>query len=96
MVIIENLSVINADLPNDLLLRLSIRNNSVVSSLIGSSGKVAGRRKGERKKSTIDKIKYVLNYCGSPSEKILTIKAILKDPIFCLENNYTDVVNIEK
>ena len=47
MVIIENLSVINADLPNDLLLRVSIRDNSVVSSLIGSSGKVAGRRKGE-------------------------------------------------
>ena len=67
MEIIKNLPITNADLPNNLLSRLPIRDNSVVPSLTGSSGKVAGRRKSRRKKSTLDKLKHLLNECGSPS-----------------------------
>ena len=48
MVIIENLPINNVDHPNNLLSYLPIRDNSVVLSLTGSSGKVASRRKGER------------------------------------------------
>ena len=51
MTVIENLPVINADIPEYLLSRLSIRDGSVVSSLTGLSGKVSGgRRKGEQNK----------------------------------------------
>ena len=57
MTVIENLPVINADIPEYLLSRLSIRDGSVVSSLTGLSGKVSGgRRKGEQNKKTVDKI----------------------------------------
>ena len=58
MAVIENLLVANADIPEILLSRLPIRDSSVVSSLTSSSGKVSGvRRKGERKKTTMYKIK---------------------------------------
>ena len=67
MVIIENLPIINTDLPNNILSHLSIRDNSVVSSLTGSNSKVAGRRKVGRNKSSIDKIKFLLNDCGGLS-----------------------------
>ena len=96
IVIIENLPLANADLPNNLLSRLLIKNNCNVSYLTSSSGKEAGRHKGGRNKSTIDKIKHLLNDCGSPSQKILTIKAVLKDPIFCSENDHDDVIHMEK
>ena len=48
MVIIENLPINNVDHPNNSLSYLPIRDNSVVLSLTGSSGKVASRRKGGR------------------------------------------------
>ena len=55
MTVIENLPVTNSDLPERLLLRLPIRDSSIVSSSTGLSGKVSGgRRKGGRNKSTID------------------------------------------
>ena len=64
--VIENLPVTNSDLPERLLLRLLIRDSSIVSSLTGSSGKVSGgRRKGGRNKTTVDKIKNLLTDCGS-------------------------------
>ena len=59
--VINNLPITNVD-------RLPIRDNSVVSPLTSSSSKVAGRRKGGRNKSAIDKIKHLLNDCGSPSQ----------------------------
>ena len=96
MVSIDNLPITNENLLHNLLSRLPIRDDSIVSSLTGSSGKVVVRRKGGRKKSTKDKIKNSLNYYGSPSQKILTIKAVLKDLIFSAESNHIDVVNIEK
>ena len=67
MVIIENLPITNTDLPNNILSHLSIRDNSVVSSLTGSNSKVTGRRKVGRNKSSIDKIKILLNDCGGLS-----------------------------
>ena len=48
MVIIENLPINNVDHPSNSLSYLPIRDNSVVLSLTGSSGKVASRRKGGR------------------------------------------------
>ena len=63
--IIENLSITNEDLFNNLLSRLPIKDNSVVSSLTGSSGKDTRRHKGGINKSTIDKIKYLFNNCGN-------------------------------
>ena len=80
--IIENLPITNEDLLNNLLSRLPIRDNSVVSSLTGSSGKDTRRHKGGINKSTIVKIKHLLNYCGSSSQKILTIKTALKTQYF--------------
>ena len=69
MTVIEKLPVINVDIPEFILSRLPIRDNSVVSSLIGSSGKISGgRRKGGRKKATVDKIKSLLTDCGSPPQ----------------------------
>ena len=57
MIVIENLPVTNADIPECLLSRLPIGDGSVVSSVTSSSGKVSGgRRKGGRNRSTIDKI----------------------------------------
>ena len=57
MTVIENLPVTNVDIPKYLLSRLPIRDGSVVSSLTGLSGQMyGGRRKGERNKTTVDKI----------------------------------------
>ena len=67
MVIIENLPITNTDLPNNVLSHLPIRDNYVVSSFTGSNSKVAGRRYAGRNKSTIYKIKPLLNDCGSLS-----------------------------
>ena len=80
MTVIENLLVANTDIPEILLSRLQIRDSSVFFSLTGLSGKVTGRRKGGRNKSTVDNFKKLLTDCGSPTQQILTIKAILKDP----------------
>ena len=46
--IIDNLPIINADLSNNLLSRLPFRDNFVVISLTGLSGRIAGRRNGGR------------------------------------------------
>ena len=79
MTILENLPVTIADITECLLLRLPIRDSSIVSSSTGLSGKVSGgRRKGGRNKSTADKIKNLLTDCGSPSQQLLTIKSLLK------------------
>ena len=56
MKIIKNLPITNVDLPNNVLSRLPIKINSVVSSLTDSSGKISVRLKGGRIKSTMDKI----------------------------------------
>ena len=56
MKIIKNLPITNVDLPNNVLSRLPIKINSVVSSLTDSSGKISVRLKGGRIKSTIDMI----------------------------------------
>ena len=50
LTIIENLPVTNEGIPKSLLSRLPIRNSSVLSSLTGLSGKIAGRRKSRRNK----------------------------------------------
>ena len=76
MEIIKNLPIINADIPNNSLSGLPIRDNPDVSSLTGSSGKIFGRRKGGINKSTIDKIKNWLNDYGSHSQQMLTTKAV--------------------
>ena len=68
MAIVENLSLVNIDLSNNLLLRLPIRYNFVVSSLTNSRCKGDDRRKGEINKSTIDSIKHLLNDCCSSSQ----------------------------
>ena len=83
MTIIENLPVTNAEFSECLLSRLPIRDSSVLSSLTGSSGKVSsGRRKGSRNDSIVDRIKIILTDCGGPSQQLLTIKTLLKDPIY--------------
>lgn len=56
MKITKNLPITNVDLPNNVLSRLPIKINSVVSSLTDSSGKISVRLKGGRIKSTIDMI----------------------------------------
>ena len=77
--------------------RLPIRDRSVVSSLTGSSVKVSGGRcKGGINKSTVDKIKRLLIDCDSPSQKWLTIKAILKDPIYSDQNDQVAFINTEQ
>ena len=76
--------------------RLPIKDNAVVSSLTGLSGKVTGMLEGGRNKSTIDKIKNMWNDSGSSSQKILTIKAILKYLIFSVESDHADVINMGK
>ena len=76
--------------------RLPIEDNSIVSSLTDSSGKVTGMLEGGRNKSTIDKIKNMWNDSGSSSQKILTIKAILKYLIFSEESDHADVINMGK
>ena len=83
MTIIENLPVTNAEFSECLLSRLLIRNSSDLSSLTGSSGKISsGRRKGSRNNSIVDRMKILLTDCGSPSQQLLTIKVLLKDPIY--------------
>ena len=83
MTVIENLQVTNADISESLWSRFQIRDSSIVSSLTDSSGKVSGdRRKGGSKKITVDKIKSLLTNWGSPSQRILTIKSILKVLIY--------------
>ena len=56
MKVIKNLPITNVDLPNNVLSRLPIKINSVVSSLTDSSGRISVRLKGGRIKSTIDMI----------------------------------------
>ena len=51
---------------------------------------------GWKKKSTIDETKHLVNDYGSPSQKILIIKTLLKDPLFSSENDHADVVNMKK
>ena len=96
MEIIEKLIITNTDLPNNLLPRLLIRDNSVVSTLTGSSGKVTNRRKDGKNKPTIDKIENLSNDCGSPSQQILTIYGVLKYLILRAKSDHDDVVNIGK
>ena len=48
MTIIENLPTFNADLSNNLVLRLPIRDNSIVSSLTSSIVKVVCKHKVRR------------------------------------------------
>ena len=71
--------------------RISIRDSSVLSSLTGSSGKVfSGRRKGSRNISIVDRMKILLTDCGSPSQQLLTIKALLKDLIYGEQSEQVD------
>ena len=89
--IIEKLPVTNAELSECLLSRIPIRNSSVLSSLTGSSGKVSsGRRKGSRNISIVDRMKILLTDCGSPSQQLLTIKELLKDPIYGEQSEQVD------
>ena len=97
MTVIGNLPVTIADIPECVLSRLPISISSVVSSLTGSSDKVAGsRRKGGRNESTVEKIKNVLTDCDSPSQQLLTIKSILKDPVYSDQSDQVDVINTEQ
>ena len=91
MTIIENLPATEAEFSECLLSRLQVQDNSVLSSLTGSSGKENnGRRKGSRNNSIVDRMKILLTDCGSPSQQLLTIKALLKDPIYGEENEQVD------
>ena len=72
MTIIETLTVTNAEFSECLLSRLPVRDSFVLSSLTGSSGK------GSWKNSIVDRIKILLNDCGSPSQQLLTIKIIVE------------------
>jgi len=83
MTIIENLPATESEFSECLLSRLQVQDSSVLSSLTGSSGKENnGRRKGSRNNSIVDRMKILLTDCGSPSQQLLTIKALLKDPIY--------------
>jgi len=91
MTIIENLPVTEAEFSECLLSRLQVQDSSVLSSLTGSSGKENnGRRKGSRNNSIVDRMKILLTDCGSPSQQLLTIKALLKDPIYGEESEQVD------
>ena len=97
MTVIENLPVTNVDIHESLFSRLPIRDSSVVSLLTGSSGKFSsGWRKGGRNKKTVHKIKNLLSDCGSPTQHILTVKAILKDPIYSEQSDQVDIINTEQ
>ena len=97
MTVIENLPVTNADIPEFLLSCLPIRDSSVVCLVTGLSGKVSGgRRKGGSKKLTVDKIKSLLTNLGSPSQRILTIKLILKDLIYSEQSDQVDIINTKQ
>ena len=96
MTVIENLPVTNADIPERLLSRLSIRDSSVVYLLTGLRGKVSGGwRKGGWNNTTIYKIKNLLTDYGSPTQHILTIK-IMKDSIFSEQSDQVDIINTEQ
>ena len=83
MTIIENLPATEAEFSECLLSRLPVKGSSVLSSLTGPNGKENnGRRKDSQKNSIVDRMKLLLNDCGSPSQQLLTIKALLKDPIY--------------
>ena len=83
MTVIKNLPVTNTEFSEFSLSRISIRDSSVLSLLTSSSGKVSsGRRKGSRNNSIVDRMKILLTDCGSPSQQLLSIKALLKDPIY--------------
>ena len=91
MTIIENLPATEAEFSECLLSRLQVQDSSVLSSLTGSSGKENnGRRKGSRNNSIVDRMKILLTDCGSPSQQLLTIKALLKDPIYGEESEQVD------
>ena len=91
MTIIENLPVTNAEFSECLLSRLLIRDSSVLSSLTGLSGKVSsGRRKGSRNDLIVERMKILLTDCGSPSQQLLTIKVLLKDPIYGEQSEQVD------
>ena len=91
MTIIEDLPATEAEFSECLLSRLQVQDSSVLSSLTGSSGKENnGHRKGSRNNSIVDRMKILLTDCGSPSQQLLTIKALLKDPIYGEENEQVD------
>ena len=97
MTVIENLPITIADIPECFLSRLPIRDSSIVSSLTGLSGKASGgRHKGEINKSTVDKIKNLLTDCGSPSQQLLTINSIFKNPIYSEQSDQVDAINTEQ
>ena len=96
MTLIENSPLINADITNISLLHLLIKDSSVVSSLIGESSKSTGCRfKGKRNRATIDKIKHLSTDYDSPNQQLLTIKDVLKDPVFSKESDQSDMINID-
>ena len=91
MTIIKNLHVTNAELSEYLLSRISMRDSSVLPSLTGSTGKItSSRRKGSRNNSIVDRMNILLTDCGSPSQQLLTIKALLKDPIYGEQSEQVD------
>ena len=38
----------------------------------------------------------MINDCSTPSQKMLAMKAVLKDPIFSAKSSHTDIINMEK
>ena len=54
LTIIKNLPVTNTNILEILMSRLPIRDIFIISSLTGLSGKVVGRRKGQRKIFMVD------------------------------------------
>lgn len=67
-----------------------------MSSLTGESSKSSGCRfKGKRNRSTIDKIKHLSTDYDSPNQQLLTIKDVLKDPVFSKESDQSDMINID-
>lgn len=96
MTVIENLPVINVDIHEILLLRLPIRDSSVVSSLTDSSGKISGgRHKVGQNKTAIYKIENLLTDCGFPTQQRSTIKEISKDPKYSEQSDQVDIINTE-
>ena len=59
------------------------------------SKSAASRLNSKTNISTIDQIKYLLTDCDNPSQQLLAIKAVLKDPIFSKESDQSDVINID-
>ena len=91
MTVIENLPVTNTEFSECLLSRIPIRDSFVLSSLTGLSGKFSsGRQKGSRNNSIVDRMKILLTDCGNPSQQLLTIKELLKDPIYGEQSEQVD------